>query len=345
MDAVSITKNQVFSASVAIVMPLYNRKHFLEQAFNSLLAQQYKDWALVIVDDGSTDYPLPKVKELFGGLEQQVAFVSQKNAGPGTARQTGVETLPNAKFYAFFDSDDEWTPDYLSVAIETLERNEDVDWVYQACRRIDHNSGETLLESTFQTQSGKPVPFFELRTEKRRELGVFIDNQAVLIEQIRRPLDAGFQNSVMRSSVLEKCEIPRFRIGEDRYFFSMALINDFKVAYLNRVGVLYHVHDSNISDTNSESLDYEKKINTHVELLKSYEALLLQCRSKNVEKCINSHIADLCFWHIGYNGYLQIGDVSKATKYMAKAIKLKPTHAKYYRTYIATLIKSVLNRS
>lgn len=332
------------TANCTIVMPIYNRTAFFEQAFTSLSLQTYTQWRLIVVDDGSNDNPEPILAMLAQGFSQPIYYLQQSNTGPGAARQIGIAHSPACNYFAFFDSDDEWLPNYLKSAIDELERYSDIDWVFQACKRLDHKSGETLLESTFQTETGAPVPFLTLPNEKRGETCLFLDNIKTLLEQIKRPIDAGFQNSVIRSNVTQHCIIPNFRIGEDRYFLSIALMRGFKLAYIDKVGVLYHVHDSNISDTNVKSVDLQKKIFVQEILTESYRALLTHTRDKKVERAIKAQIANIYFWQIGYNGYLSGGFKVNAIVSMVKGIITYPSNYKFYKTLLATLAKLVTKR-
>jgi glycosyltransferase involved in cell wall biosynthesis len=101
---------------VSIVVPLYNKARFLTRTCDSIAAQSFADLEVIIVDDGSTDgsralaeaYPDPRFR-----------VISQTNAGPGAARNRGLSEARGA-FVAFLDADDEWAPEFLSVAVERL---------------------------------------------------------------------------------------------------------------------------------------------------------------------------------------------------------------------------------
>lgn len=122
--------------AVSIILPTYNRAHFLPDAFNSLSSQTFKDWELIIVDDGSDDDTDKVIAELQAKHSFPITFVKQENSGPAQARNAGIK-LAKGKFVAFFDSDDFWESSHLSLAIDTFEMYEQLDWLYFACRRID----------------------------------------------------------------------------------------------------------------------------------------------------------------------------------------------------------------
>ena len=94
----------------SVVIPTYNRAELLRGALGSVLRQEFKDFEVIVVDDGSTD-DLSSVIEEF---RDRVAFVRQENTGPGGARNRGAATACG-NYLAFLDADDLWFPWTLSV--------------------------------------------------------------------------------------------------------------------------------------------------------------------------------------------------------------------------------------
>lgn len=99
---------------ISIIMPTYNRQHFLARAIESIVSQSYTHWELFIVDDGSTDGTEAFCKAL---TDSRIHYVKhEKNKGACAARNTGM-ALANGSFFAWFDSDDEWAADKLEAQI------------------------------------------------------------------------------------------------------------------------------------------------------------------------------------------------------------------------------------
>jgi glycosyltransferase involved in cell wall biosynthesis len=98
------------STPVSIVIPSYNREHFLPRALKSAIDQCLPDDELIVVDDGSTD-GTERAVEPFRG---RVAYIKVKNGGAGKARNIGVQ-LSKKPLVAFLDSDDEWMPSKLAL--------------------------------------------------------------------------------------------------------------------------------------------------------------------------------------------------------------------------------------
>lgn len=102
---------------VSVIIPTYNREDVLKRAINSVLSQTYKNYELIIVDDGSTD----KTKNLISANEN-IIYLYQQNQGVSAARNFGV-CKSKGKFIAFLDSDDEWHPEKLEKQIRFLEND------------------------------------------------------------------------------------------------------------------------------------------------------------------------------------------------------------------------------
>jgi len=92
----------------SVIIPTYNRIGFLKQAVRSVLDQTYRDYELIVVDDGSTDNT-PSLVKSFGNC---FSYVRQEHAGVSRARNTGIRHA-RAPFIAFLDSDDIWLPEKL----------------------------------------------------------------------------------------------------------------------------------------------------------------------------------------------------------------------------------------
>ncbi len=103
--------------TVSIVIPTFNRSHYLKMAIQSVLNQTYQDFEIVVVDDGSTD-DTQKVASSFG---DKVLYFYQSNQGSPIARNMGLK-LAKGKYLALLDSDDLFLPDRLERGVKALDR-------------------------------------------------------------------------------------------------------------------------------------------------------------------------------------------------------------------------------
>ena len=102
----------------SVVIPLYNKEHYIEKTIRSVLAQTCTDYEVIVVDDGSGDDSLA----LAGRFASDVVhIIQQENQGVSVARNTGILNA-KGEFICFLDADDEWRPDYLATIDELTER-------------------------------------------------------------------------------------------------------------------------------------------------------------------------------------------------------------------------------
>lgn len=103
---------------VSVIIPTYNRGWMLKEAVESVLAQDFIDFELIVVDDGSTDHTL----DILDSYEKDIHLIRQENQGVSAARNAGMAEA-SGRLIAFLDSDDVWLPKKLSHQIDFFESN------------------------------------------------------------------------------------------------------------------------------------------------------------------------------------------------------------------------------
>ncbi len=101
---------------VSVIIPTYNRRDFAREAIASVCAQTYRDFELIVVDDGSTDGTARVVEECRQGRADSIQYIFQTNQGVSAARNHGV-FRSSGELLAFLDSDDVWQPEKLATQI------------------------------------------------------------------------------------------------------------------------------------------------------------------------------------------------------------------------------------
>ena len=96
----------------SVVIPLYNKAPYVRKALQSVFDQTFRDFELIVVDDGSKDDSLTVAKETLEGSSLDHQLIHQDNAGVSTARNNGV-AASHGDFICFLDADDWWEPNFL----------------------------------------------------------------------------------------------------------------------------------------------------------------------------------------------------------------------------------------
>jgi glycosyltransferase involved in cell wall biosynthesis len=111
--------------TVSVIIPTYNRAAWLKQAIESVLAQKFKDFELLIIDDGSTDNTIDSIKN-YG---DRVIYKFQSNQGPAAARNLGIKSA-QADLISFLDSDDRWVVNKLEKQVSLMRNNPSIKICY-----------------------------------------------------------------------------------------------------------------------------------------------------------------------------------------------------------------------
>lgn len=122
--------------TMSVVMPLYNTERYVEQAIASVLAQTFKDFELIVVDDGSTDESVQRVRRL---RDPRIRLISQVNRGLAGARNTGIRHA-QGRYIAFLDADDAWRSDKLRLHARHLDNAPRVGVSYCQSAFMDDDS-------------------------------------------------------------------------------------------------------------------------------------------------------------------------------------------------------------
>lgn len=101
---------------ISVVIPLYNKELSIASTINSVIAQTYTDFEIVVVNDGSTDKSADVVRAI---ADDRIVFINQENQGVSAARNTGI-IAAKGEYVAFLDGDDLWHPEYLKTLVQLI---------------------------------------------------------------------------------------------------------------------------------------------------------------------------------------------------------------------------------
>jgi len=154
-----LEKFHVFMFS--IIIPLYNKANTIGKAIESVLAQTYGNYEIIVVDDGSTDNSCEVVSQYD---DKNIRLIRQKNAGVSAARNRGVSES-RSEYVAFLDADDFWDTDYLEVQLRLISQYPQCEMYATNYRFIDDTGriSDTIIRNIrFQSDSGIIDNYFEV---------------------------------------------------------------------------------------------------------------------------------------------------------------------------------------
>ena len=133
--------NNTSTPIVSIITPLYNGEKFIRQTIESVLAQTYPYWEMLIVDDGSRDNGANIVRE-YTIRDERILLYHQTNQGSASARNTAINKA-TGRYIAFLDADDLWDANFLEEQLHFISEHR-AAISCASCRRIDENNQEIL---------------------------------------------------------------------------------------------------------------------------------------------------------------------------------------------------------
>lgn len=125
---------------ISIVMPTHNYGCFIDEAIQSVINQNYQDFELIIINDGSSDH----TGDVVGKYQDRLTYIQTEHQGQTHARQIGID-LAKGDYFCFLDADDMYEKDMLSTQIALLERSPDIDFVFADSHEFNHSG--IVLES------------------------------------------------------------------------------------------------------------------------------------------------------------------------------------------------------
>lgn len=265
----------------SVIIPTYNRALLIIHTVASVLEQQFTDFEIIVVDDGSTDDTEDVIKRLH---HQKLRYFKQSNAERGAARNFGIkQALGN--YITFCDSDDVLYTDYLQNAYETIKSNNHPEWMHVAYE-IKKSSGSKIkmnnLENHFIRKLAKGNPL--------SCMGVFVKRE-ILLGNL-------FQEN-------------RYLAGSEDWELWLRLSSKYPIVFDNRISAALLVHDDR-SVVHTTELKLQ---------LRKYLSIGYAFDDESVQKCYGKYRKMMAAHFDTYIAlHLVLGRKKGALKYILKAI-------------------------
>ncbi len=223
-----VGKQVVNAPKVSVIIPAYDIAPFVKETLDSVFAQTYNNFEVILVNDGSAD-----TKDLKTALESyfdRIVYAEQENLGASRARNTAI-CLSNGEYLAFLDGDDIWLPDFLLSQVEFLEKT-NLDMVYCDAELF----GEPLFEGEKYTKTSPSIGKVTTETLISAECNVITSGTVLKKEWVER-----FN--------MFDTELPQMQDFDLWYRLAK---NGAKIGYQSDVLVCYRVRVNSLSGTNVE---------------------------------------------------------------------------------------------
>lgn len=183
---------------VSILVPIYNVEKYLRRCVDSVLSQDFKDYELILVNDGSPDR-CPHICDEYAAKDSRVKVVHKKNGGLVSARLAGFK-VARGEYVIHLDSDDYLLPEAVSTLYNTAK---DGDYDVVKSRPLRENSKGKRWQETYRINEGE-----------------FVDNEAYTIAMLQNSISPYLHSSIYKKdvfyvSVFEKVMAGDVSIGED----------------------------------------------------------------------------------------------------------------------------------
>lgn len=248
---------------ISIVTPVYNVEKCISKTINSIIAQTYNNFELILVDDGSLDKSIEIAENLLKNSEVNYKIITQKNSGVSCARNRGVEESSGEYIY-FLDSDDYIDKDFLKEIVEKIDQTS-ADIVFSGYSEVDAKNNILVYNKT-------------------KWIDGSIDGIEAAERQLTDDIVIGMRNTVYRASIIKDNNIKfdiRRKYGEDMVFMIKVLLNSDKVCSVDKVLAYYVIWESAVTQVPSLK---------HLDCYYSYVDLISYVH--NIQKEINSNKLD-----------------------------------------------------
>jgi len=236
---------------VSVIMPTFNCARFLPRALESVFAQTFTDYEVIVADDGSTD----DTREVLAPYSGKITYLFQPNRGPSSARNLALSKA-SGEFIAYLDADDMWYPHKLERQVAFLDAHREYGLLHSDASFVDE-SDRILFHAYF------------------RERPRTVARGSCLMQLLRK-------NSIHMPTVLEKRECvervgrfdERLRNGEDYLHWILVAMEGVTFAYIDEPLALYRKTTGSLSS--NERGDFEGVV-TLFGILLDEQFLALRC--------------------------------------------------------------------
>lgn len=226
---------------VSVVMPAWNAEHFISEAIASVYLQTFREWELIVVDDGSTDNT-PHIVRKWAKIDPRILHVRlQRNSGVSTALNTGC-AIASGKYIAFLGSDDIWFPRKLEESLSYLEQTKKTycEHIVGVFHRFVVIEEQERMSNGYRIKGLDPQPFIS---------GTLVRFEDIAYRNLRSAAPTAFFATASAIKSIGDVFNPKLSYGEDWEMLLRLTAGGAQLALLDKPLAIYRVHSSSLSAT------------------------------------------------------------------------------------------------
>lgn len=230
---------------VSIIIPVYNSEKFINKCVDSVLEQSFKDYEIILINDGSKDNSKEILNEYKEKYPEKITVIHQENMGVSKTRNNAIK-MAKGKYIMFIDNDDFIDKDYIDVFVKEIEE-QDYDVVLGGYRRPN--------------EEGKIVKELKLPQEEWAKFMIFA------------PWAKIYKKDYLIKNNIEFLPV---NIGEDVYFNLQAMMISNKIKIIDYIGYNWYFNTGSVSNTtqkNIKNLQVYELLNSCYDVLKKKNIL------------------------------------------------------------------------
>lgn len=209
---------------VSVIMPAYNCETTIETAVQSVIAQSYSNWELIVINDGSKDMTW-EILQNYMSSDERIKCISIENCGVSNARNVGLNSA-TGDYIMFIDSDDQYLPNAIKLMVNDMQMNGS-DLACAGYNSIELRRNETFVKSR--------IPIKNSYDRAEMPIAIYEMQKNILLNSLWNKI---FKRKIISDNRLEmdvKCDI-----GEDFKFVVGYLVHCYKISTLPFI--IYHYH-------------------------------------------------------------------------------------------------------
>ena len=296
---------------ISVVIPTYNRKHYIRQCIESVLCQTLPVYEIIIVDDGSTDDTIGVISDYI--KSGTIKYLHQDNAGVSAARNAGF-ALSSGTHIAFLDSDDLWKCAKIQEQVAFLKENPQIKFVHNDVELIDGNSSN-------------------IENIENRDFSA----EGFCFDYVMQCCSINISSALIDRIILEHVGVFDTRLsGSEDYELMMRIAYCSEIGRINKKLSCYRIHSSS---TSSDRLEILLQAIRAIDVLLSKN--IIDAKYSNLLYNHKSHF----YYRLAKRAFYELNDRKKAFLFILSAIRIDLSYTDAYILLIDVAMPITVSRN